>query len=332
MYCPQGDFYIDPWRQVDRALITHAHGDHARHGHQKYLSHHDSIPIMKARLGFHLYEGVGYGETRMINGVKVSFHPAGHIIGSAQIRLEYKGHIWVASGDYKTEYDGISPAFEPVKCDTFITESTFGLPVYHWSDQSKIFDEMNLWWQHNKDHGITSVILAYSLGKAQRIIHNIDRSIGPVYLHGSIYNMNKAIMDSGIALPVCRKIEPALKKDVFNGALVIAPPGATVSAWLSKFNDYSIAAASGWMAIRGGRTRQSADKGFALSDHADWAGLNAAIKATGAERVIVTHGYTEIFSRWLRENGYDSRTVETQFTGDALIPVPEELSETDSRD
>jgi len=316
MYCAQGDFYIDPWRAVERALITHAHGDHARYGHKYYLSHHDSIPIMKARLGFNLYDGVAYGETRVINGVKVSFHPAGHIIGSAQIRLEYKGQVWVASGDYKTEFDGISPAFETVKCHVFITESTFGLPVYNWNPQQEIFDDMNAWWQHNKERGIATVIMAYSLGKAQRILHNIDKGIGPVYLHGAIHNMNQAIRSSGYDLPNFPKVDASMKKEHFRQALIIAPPGATGTSWFKRFLPYSVGVASGWMAVRGTKHRQAADKGFALSDHADWPGLNAAIKATGAEKVIVTHGYTAVFSKWLCENGYDSRTVETQFVGE----------------
>jgi len=321
MYCEPGDFYIDPWRSVERALITHAHSDHSRGGHKFYLSHKDSIPIMKARLGFNLYEGLNYGETRIINGVKVSFHPAGHIIGSSQIKLEYKGEVWVASGDYKTEFDGISPAFEPVKCDTFITESTFGLPIYNWSPQKIIFDDINKWWQHNKERGITSIILSYSLGKAQRILFNINRDIGPVYLHGAIYNMNSAIMEAGYKLPVCQKVETGLKKEAFKDALIIVPPTAIGTAWLKKFYAHAIGAASGWMAVRGAKKWQSEDIGFALSDHADWKGLNWAIKETGAERVIVTHGFTEVFSKWLRENGYDARTVKTQFTGDekALI-------------
>jgi putative mRNA 3-end processing factor len=316
MYCAPGDFYIDPWRPVEKALITHAHGDHARFGHQTYLSHHDSIPIMKARLGFNLYDGMSYGETRVINGVKVSFHPAGHIIGSAQIRLEYKGEVWVASGDYKTEFDGISPAFEPVKCHTFITESTFGLPIYNWSTQASIFEDINGWWQHNKERGIASIILAYSLGKAQRILHNVDRGIGPVFLHGAIYNMNNALIEHGIPLQKCAKVDASMKKELFRNALIIAPPSAAGSSWLKRFNPYSLGVASGWMAVRGARRWQSADKGFALSDHADWTGLNEAIKATGAERVIVTHGFTATFSKWLCEQGYDSRTVETQFVGE----------------
>jgi len=316
MYCGPGDFYIDPWRPVERALITHGHADHSRFGHKYYLSQQDTIPIMRARLGFNLYEGVGYGEIRMINGVKVSFHPAGHIIGSAQIRVEYKGEVWVASGDYKTEDDGISPAFEPVRCDTFITESTFGLPVYNWNSQKAIFEDMNQWWQHNKERGIASVILAYSLGKAQRILFNIDHNIGPIYLHGAIENMNNAIIEAGYKLPFCQKVDMGMKKD-FKHALIIAPPSAAGSSWLKKFNPYSLGVASGWMAVRGGRSWQSADKGFALSDHADWQGLNWAIKLTGAERIIVTHGYTDVFSKWLCEKGYDARTVKTEFTGES---------------
>lgn len=323
-YCPQGDFYIDPWRPVKNALITHAHSDHARYGHTNYLSHHDSIPVMQLRLGDNNYEGVEFGEVRNINGVNVSFHPAGHIIGSAQIRLEYKGEIWVASGDYKIEGDGISPAFEPVKCHTFITESTFGLPVYQWDTQQHIFDDINNWWRSNQERNIASVLCAYSLGKAQRILFNLDKSIGPIYLHGTIYNMNQALVNAGMPLPDCPKADTGMRKDTFRKAMIIAPPSAGGSSWLRKFAPASLGVASGWMAIRGTKRRRAADKGFALSDHADWKGLNDAIKATEAERIFVTHGYSSQFSKWLCDLGYDAKPVETMFEGESA-----EILETD---
>jgi putative mRNA 3-end processing factor len=323
-YCPQGDFYIDPWRPVKNALITHAHSDHARYGHKYYLSHHDSIPVMQLRLGNNHYEGVDFGEVRNINGVNVSFHPAGHIIGSAQIRLEYKGEVWVASGDYKIENDGLSPAFEPVKCHTFITESTFGLPIYQWNSQQQLFDEINGWWRHNQERDIASVLCAYSLGKAQRILYNLDQSIGPIYLHGTIFNMNKALVNAGMPIPDVPRADTGLKKDAFRKAMIIAPPSAAGSAWLRRFTPVSLGVASGWMAIRGTKRRRAADKGFALSDHADWQGLNDAVKVTGAERIYVTHGYSSQFSRWLCDLGYDAKPVETMFEGESA-----EILETD---
>ncbi|MGZ5281397.1 MAG: ligase-associated DNA damage response exonuclease [Bacteroidia bacterium] len=313
LYCAPGDFYIDPWKPVKRALITHAHGDHARWGHRYYLSHHDSIPIMQVRLGNNNYDGVEFGETRDVNGVKVSFHPAGHIIGSAQIRLEYKGEIWVASGDYKTESDGFSPDFEPVKCHAFITESTFGLPIYNWQPQENIFNDINIWWKSNQERGMATVLCGYSLGKAQRILMNLDRSIGDIYLHGSIYNLHKALIEKGIQIPYYPKVDVTSKRDIYHKAMIIAPPSATGSAWLKRFTPYSLGVASGWMALRGAKRRKAADKGFILSDHADWNGLNWAVEATGAERVFVTHGYTSQFSAWLRGKGLDAKPVETLF-------------------
>ena len=314
LYCAQGGFYIDPWRAVDKALITHGHSDHARWGHKYYLSHHDTIPILKIRLGQNNnYQGLAYGEQLYINGVKVSFHPAGHIIGSAQVRLEYNGEIWVFSGDYKTEYDGISAAFEPVKCHTFITESTFGLPVYHWQPQQKIFDDMHQWWRSNQEKGIATVVQAYSLGKAQRILANLDTSTGPIYLHGAIHSLNKGLIAAGYPLPDMPLVDINEKKNVYSKSLIIAPPTGAGNAWLKRFQPYSMATASGWMAVRGTKRRYALDKGFALSDHADWPGLNMAIKETGASRVYVTHGYTAIFARYLQEQGLEAYPAETKY-------------------
>lgn len=334
LYCPAGKFYIDPFKPVEKALITHAHGDHARWGMRSYLSHYDSIPIMKVRLGEHNnYQGINYGEKLNINGVAVSFHPAGHIIGSAQIRLEYKGEVWVVSGDYKLENDGLSPTFEPVQCNTFITESTFGLPIYRWQPQSIIFNEINNWWRSNLDKGITSIILGYSLGKAQRILFNLDKSIGPVFLHGAIYNLNKVLIDAGHPLPDFLKFEPGIKKNSFTGAMIVAPPSAAGSPWMRKFQPYSMAVASGWMALRGAKRRKAADKGFILSDHADWPELNEAVKACGAERVFVTHGYTQTFATWLRSQGIEAYTVnslyENQFGAEEANEA--ELTEVDEK-
>lgn len=321
IYCPQADVYIDPWKRVETALITHAHADHSRWGMKKYIAHRDSVPVMKLRLGGDIrVKGVQYGEEFFINGVKISFHPAGHIIGSAQIRLEYKGEVWVVSGDYKTEDDGLSPAFEPVRCHTFITESTFGLPVYQWKPQAEIFAEINQWWRENAEAGKVSMLAGYSLGKAQRIMHGLDQSIGTIYTHGAVENTNKVLRDHGIDLAptVHAKTIKDFKKqrDHIARSLVIAPPGAIGTSWSKRFQPYSTAVASGWMSIRGARRRRGSDRGFVLSDHADWKGLNEAIKATGAERVYVTHGYSDIFSTYLREQGYDARVVETQFEGE----------------
>ena len=318
MYCPQADVYIDPWRAVNKALITHGHSDHARYGSAAYFTHHQNVPIIKRRLGNIEVTGFNYEETILINGVTFSFHPAGHVLGSSQIRVEYKGEVWVASGDYKTEADGVCEPFTPVKCHTFITESTFGLPVFNWSSQKHIMDEINHWWQSNVNNGKASVILAYSLGKAQRILCNINAEIGPVYVHGAVAEMNEACAEAGLLLPPYQKVTAGLVKDDFRKALIIAPSSANNTPWMKKFEPYATAVASGWMALRGARHWQAADKGFVLSDHADWPSLNQAVAETGAENIIATHGYTEAFANWLTEKGYNARMVQTGFVGEQM--------------
>lgn len=319
IYCPAADVYIDPWRPVDKALITHGHADHSRWGHKHYLFTKTAAPVIRYRLGNINADTVDYGAVITINGVKFSFHPAGHIVGSAQIRVEHKGEVWVASGDYKVEDDGLAEAFEPVECHTFITESTFGLPVYRWKPQATVFDEINHWWQQNKAAGKTSVIGVYALGKAQRVLAGLDSSIGPVFTHGAVENTNKVMRKQGLDLPATTKVSRELKANDMEGAMVLATPSATASTWMRRFKNVSVGIASGWMALRGTRRRRSADRGFVLSDHADWNGLNNAITATGAERVIVTHGYTNLFARWLREErGLDAREAQTAYEGESL--------------
>lgn len=319
IYCEAAGVYIDPWRPVDKALITHGHADHSRWGHKHYLFTKSAEPVIRYRLGNIKADTVAYGEKLRINGVTFSFHPAGHIIGSAQIRVAYKGEVWVASGDYKLEDDGLSEAFEPVRCHTFITESTFGLPVYRWKPQEQVFAEINDWWRKNQEEGKTSVIGVYALGKAQRVLAGLDDSIGPIFTHGAIENTNKVMRKQGVKLPDTTKMSREYKAKDAQGAMVLATPSATGSNWMRRFKNTSIGIASGWMALRGTRRRRAADRGFVLSDHADWVGLNDAITATGAERVIVTHGYTNIFSRWLREErGLDAIEATTEYEGESL--------------
>ncbi|MGB4959878.1 MAG: ligase-associated DNA damage response exonuclease [Saprospiraceae bacterium] len=317
IYCRAADCYIDPWKPVKTALITHAHSDHARSGHKKYMATSDSVPILKHRLGlFITIQGVGYGEVIHVNGVKISFHPAGHIIGSAQIRLEHKGEIWVVSGDYKLEDDGICTPFEPIKCHTFITECTFGLPSFRWLDQKIIFEQINQWWRDNQQKGVTSIISAYSLGKAQRIVTHLDQSIGEIFTHGAIENTHDVLRKQGFDLRKGNKIVDNTNIKTYEGAMIIAPPSAIGSAWTQRFGKYEEASVSGWMAVRGLRRRRNMDRGFVLSDHADWDGLMCAIRETGAENIFVTHGYTQIFARWLHEQGYNAGVVQTEFDGD----------------
>ncbi|MEL7532371.1 MAG: ligase-associated DNA damage response exonuclease [Bacteroidota bacterium] len=314
IYCPQADIYVDPWRPVDRAVITHGHSDHARWGMKHYLAHHKTVPIMQHRLGAGIsVEGRSFGERFSINGVTISLHPAGHIIGSAQVRLSYKGETWVVSGDYKIQDDGVAQVFEPVKCNVFITESTFGLPVYRWQPQTEVMDEINDWWQKNAAENKASLLIGYSLGKAQRILQNIDHSIGPIYTHGAVENMQEVLRAAGNELKPTLRVTPAVPKTDYRKALIVAPMGAIGSAWAKKLEPYSLGIASGWMKVRGARRRRAADRGFVLSDHADWGGLNQAIEATEAEKVFVTHGYTDIFSKWLNEQGIEAGIVKTEF-------------------
>lgn len=323
IYCPQADVYVDPWKAVDKALITHAHSDHARWGSRLYLAHDDSEHILRLRLGQDIrLDTTPYGREHLINGVKISFHPAGHITGSAQIRLEYKGEVWVVSGDYKTEPDSTCTPFEPVRCHTFITESTFGLPVYKWKPQQEVFEEINAWWRQNASEGKASFLSGYALGKAQRLIANVDPSIGSIFVHGAVDNVNKALAQNGLELPASTRVNPEIPKSSYAGSLIIAPPSAFNTPWSRKFGPHSSAMASGWMNIRGSKKRRAVDRGFVLSDHADWHGLNEAIEQTGAERVLVTHGYTAAFSRWLQEKGYDAQEVQTLYNEEL-----EEISE-----
>ncbi|WP_108482321.1 ligase-associated DNA damage response exonuclease [Oceaniglobus ichthyenteri] len=318
IFCPIGDFHIDPWRPVPRALITHGHADHARSGHGMYLATQNAAPVMRHRLGDITLETVRYGEERTLNGVTVSYHPAGHVPGSAQIRVAHKGEVWVVSGDYKIEDDGLSEPFEPIKCHAFITECTFGLPVFKWQPQREIAAELNAWWAENAAQGRNTILGAYALGKAQRLLSLLNPDIGPILTHGAVENTNAILRAQGVRLPDTVLVTPDLNPKDHPGALIVAPPSALGTQWARRFRPLSDGFASGWMALRGVRRRRAADRGFVMSDHADWAGLNTAIAATGAERIFVTHGYTSIFRRWLEDQGYEAQIVETAYEGENL--------------
>ena len=316
IYCEQGDFYIDPWRPVNLAVTTHGHADHVKWGNNAYLCHELTKPILQHRLGADLnIQTLPYNEEISINGVRLSLFPAGHVIGSSQIRLEYKGEICVVSGDYKVEYDGISTAFEPVKCHTFVSESTFGLPIYKWQPQQQIFKQITDWVSDNRDKGKTSVLVAYSLGKAQRLIKNLDQC-GNIHVHNSIANLNDGFLRAGVDLPETIRITPEIKKETLQQGLVIVPPALAEGKWIKTLQNAATGVCSGWMRVRAGRRWRSADAGFALSDHADWPGLLDAIKATEAEKVFVTHGFTSTFSKYLNEIGIASEEVKTQYGSD----------------
>lgn len=315
IYCEQANVYLDPWKPVKNAIITHGHADHSRWGHQNYITHTSNVPIIKHRLGDINVTGKAWNESFTINNVKFSLHPAGHIIGSSQIRVEYKGEVWVFTGDYKTEVDGVSVPYEVVKCNTFITECTFGLPAFKWTPQEEVMCNINNWWAENKADKKTSILFGYSLGKAQRLLKHLDVNIGTIYTHGAIENMTNVIRPM-VQLPPTTLISRETKKEDLLGNIVLAPPSAHGSTWIRKMTPFVTGTASGWMAFRGARRRRAIDKGFVLSDHCDWFALLESIKATGAEKIICTHGYTDVFSRYLRELGYDARTEKTQYVGE----------------
>ena len=329
LYCPAGDFYIDPWRPVHRAVITHAHADHARRGHGHYLAAAPAEGVLRSRLGDITLQTLRYGQGVDHFGVRVSLHPAGHVLGSAQVRIEHAGRVWVASGDYflsGAEEDGAQSnatclPFEPLRCDCFITESTFGLPIYRWRPQREVFADIDAWWRGNAEAGRVSVLLAYSFGKAQRILAGVDAGIGPIVVHGAVEPLNRAYREAGVALPPTRLAADLIDKAVLQRALVIAPPSVQGSLWLNRFGEYSDAFASGWMQLRGARRRHAVDRGFVLSDHADWPGLQRAIAATGAQRVIVTHGYEAVMVRWLVQQGLQAGSFSTEYGSDDDEPV-----------
>lgn len=318
LYCAAGDFYIDPWQPVDRALITHAHGDHARWGSRHYLVSSEGERVLRTRLAPDAsIEPIDYGTTRQLNGVTISFHPAGHILGSAQIRVAHQGEVWVVSGDYKTEPDSTCTPFEPVQCHTFITESTFGLPIYRWAPQTEVFADIRGWWTRNRETERASVIFAYALGKAQRVLAGLlDADIGPIYTHGAVERLTADYRAGGIALPHTQHASALPRGADFAGSLIVAPPSAVGSTWLRRFGAVSTGFASGWMQIRGARRRRALDRGFVLSDHVDWPALLGAIESTGAQRVLVTHGFREPVVRWLRDRGLQAESVASHWEGE----------------
>ena len=328
LYCPSGDFYVDPWQPVERAVVTHAHSDHARWGMGQYLCSQQSELVLRRRVGEDAaITALPYGEKLQMGSVNVSLHPAGHILGSAQVRMELNGTVAVVSGDYKTDPDPTCAAFDPVKCDLFVTESTFGLPIYRWPNEQEVFADINRWWKGNQATGKTSLLMGYALGKAQRALAGVDPSIGPIFLHGAVEAMTGDYRRTGVALPQTQLVLDQGKGYDWSQALVIGPPSAAGTPWLRRFGDVSTAFLSGWMAVRGARRRRAVDRGFVLSDHADWAGLLAAITATRASEVWVTHGYTAQMSRYLTEQGIDAKPLKTQFEGEQDEPAPEESAE-----
>jgi putative mRNA 3-end processing factor len=311
---------------VARAVITHAHADHARPGSERYIACADALHVLRARLPGATIDTLVYGESSVHDGVRVSLHPAGHVLGAAQVRVEYRGLVWVVSGDYKREADPTCAPFEPLAAHVFVTESTFGLPIFRWRDPVTVVDDIAQWWRANAAARRTSVLFCYAFGKAQRIAAMLANAraldIGPLATHGAMSGLNDAYRASGVALPDIVHAS-ALAATEVSRALVLAPPSAAGSPWMRRFGDFASGFASGWMQTRAGRKSRGVERGFALSDHADWPGLLSTISDTGATRVLVTHGESEAVVRWLREQGHDAAALATEFAAEG---EPESMS------
>ncbi|WP_411851741.1 ligase-associated DNA damage response exonuclease [Stenotrophomonas sp. LGBM10] len=314
LYCPAGDFHIDPWRPVPRAVITHGHGDHARGGMGHYYCSTDSVPILRWRLGDVALDAHAYGARFRLGGVQVSLHPAGHVLGSAQVRIDDGTQVWVASGDYKRQPDPTCAPFEVVPCDTFITEATFGLPVYRWPPTPQVAADIVAWRRECEARGEAAVLLCYALGKAQRVLAELlPLDTQPALLHGAIATGVAVYREAGIAMLATETVNEQARGSDFAGKLVLAPPSAAGSAWMRRFKGAQLGFASGWMRLRGNRRRRNYDRGFVVSDHADWPDLLRTIAQTGARRVIATHGNTDALIRFLRERGVAAEAFATGY-------------------
>jgi putative mRNA 3-end processing factor len=318
LFCAAGGFHIDPWQPVARAVITHAHGDHLRPGSHSYLCAAPALSVVRRRLPPEAHvAGLPFGETVVVDGVSVSFHPAGHVLGSAQVRVEQAGEVWVASGDYKLAADPTCAPFEPVRCHTFITEATFGLPVFRWQPADAVVDDIMMWWDEMQRAGRPAVLFAYALGKTQRILAELGRRTDRyVFVHGALAGLIDVYRAAGVSMPPTRVATDEPRGTSFAGQLILAPVLARGSVWMRRFAEHSSAFASGWMRIRGARRRRGYDRGFVLSDHADWPSLLQAVAASRAERVFVTHGYTAPLARYLASRGFDARPWETRYEGE----------------
>lgn len=316
LYCAAGDFYVDPWRPVHRAVVTHAHADHMTPGSAAYLGAEPALGLMRLRLGPDaVIETLPYGQTVSLGGVRLSLHPAGHVLGSAQVRLAYRGEVWVVTGDFKTAPDPTCAPFEPLRAHVLVTESTFGLPIYRWPDEADELAALHAWWRQAAEAGRVAVVFGYALGKAQRLLARLDPHVGPIYTHGAVERVAAVYRAAGVAQAPTTAVAEAAGR-LGPGALVLAPPSAHGSPWMRRFGEAATAFCSGWMRLRGPRRRRAVERGFVISDHADWDGLTAAVLASGAERVLPTHGYTDVLARWCREQGLDAEPLATTYVGE----------------
>jgi putative mRNA 3-end processing factor len=314
LYCEAGDFHIDPWSPVETALITHAHSDHARSGSANYYALDKNLPLLSKRLGpSTALHSLAAGERRAFRDVEVSFHPAGHVLGSAQVRIDDGRQVCVVSGDYKRAADPTCDAFEPIRCNTFISEATFALPIYCWPHSSTVVREIRDWWLSNRRLGLASVLFCYALGKAQRVLAELTQFTDePVFVHGAVHALTEIYRESGVRMLETKTLDQANRGEL-REALIIAPPGAAGSAWMRRFQPCATGFCSGWMRVRGQRRRRGYDRGFVLSDHADWPSLLRTVEETQAERILLTHGHTDTLVRYLREKGQDAAALSTQY-------------------
>lgn len=314
LYCAAGDFHIDPWQPAPRAFITHAHGDHLRWGSDHYVMAAPGEGVARLRLPNDArIDALPYGEAMQIGATRVSLHPAGHILGSAQLRIEHDGEVWVVSGDYKRDPDPTCAPFEVVPCDVLISEATFALPIYHWPETREVAADIHRWWQRNRERGLSSLLFVYALGKAQRVLAELTAfTEEPVYLHGAVASITDVYRAAGVKMLPTLPATIAKSRD-YAGALVLAPPSAAGSPWMRRFGEHSSGFCSGWMRVRGDRRRRGYDRGFVLSDHADWPSLLRTFRETGARRVLLTHGHTDTMVRYLREQGVDAATLRTEY-------------------
>jgi putative mRNA 3-end processing factor len=309
--CPPGDFHIDPLRPVARALITHGHSDHARAGHGAVLATAETLDFMRIRCGDDCagsMQETRYGETLAINGVSVTFHPAGHILGSAQICVEWNGMRIVASGDYKDVADPTCAPFAPIPCDVFITEATFGLPVFRHPDPvletHKLIASVALFPER------AHLVGAYALGKTQRLIALL-RSAGyqqPIYLHGAMQTLTRYYERRGMDLGPLKLVRDAQKSELAS-TITLCPPSALKELWARRFPEPVTTFASGWMRVRARARQRGVELPLVISDHADWNGLTAAIEATGASEIWVTHGEEDALVHWCETRGLRARPL-----------------------
>lgn len=321
-YCPAGGFHVDPVAAVELAVVTHAHADHARPGSRRYLAAAAGADLLRHRLGEVDLAAVPYREQIRLGDALVSLHPAGHVLGSAQVRVEVDGETWVLTGDYKREDDPTCAPFEVVPCHVLVTEATFGLPVYVWESPEAVVNRIHAWWQSDRER--PSLLFAYALGKAQRILSELMRAsaaagrpLGRIFVHGAVDALLPAYRAAGVELPPVTHVGGEDDDGDYRGALVLAPPSAHRSTWMGRFRAPQTAFASGWMQVRGQRRRRGYEQGFVLSDHVDWPGLLRTVEESGARRVQVTHAGNETFADYLaRERGYDAGPFPTPWLRD----------------